>query len=58
MARNRVYLDAPISGGVQGARDGTLVAMVGGAAEVSSGHVRSLCFARKSFILGLSARAT
>ena len=33
-ARNVAYLDAPISGGVQGARDGTLVAMVGGATEV------------------------
>lgn len=32
--RGVAFLDAPVSGGMAGARDGTLVAMVGGAAEV------------------------
>ena len=52
-ARNVAYLDAPISGGVQGARDGTLVAMVGGATEVLD-IVRPVlrCFAKEIFHLG------
>ena len=33
-ARGVFYLDAPISGGVQGARNGTLATMVGGPTEV------------------------
>jgi 3-hydroxyisobutyrate dehydrogenase-like beta-hydroxyacid dehydrogenase len=52
-ARNVAYLDAPISGGAQGARDGTLVAMVGGAPEVLD-MVRPVlrCFAKEIFHLG------
>ncbi len=52
-ARNVAYLDAPISGGAQGARDGTLVAMVGGATEVLD-TVRPVlcCFAKEIFHLG------
>lgn len=47
------YLDAPISGGVHGARDGTLVAMVGGAADVLA-RARPLiaCFAKEIVHLG------
>jgi 3-hydroxyisobutyrate dehydrogenase-like beta-hydroxyacid dehydrogenase len=52
-ARNVAYLDAPISGGVQGARDGTLVAMVGGATEVLDMVRPVLCsFAKEIFHLG------
>ncbi len=52
-ARNVAYLDAPISGGVQGARDGTLVAMVGGATEVLDIVRPVLCsFAKEIFHLG------
>jgi 3-hydroxyisobutyrate dehydrogenase len=52
-ARNASYLDAPISGGAHGARDGTLVAMVGGEAQVL-GLVRPVlrCFAKDIFHLG------
>jgi 3-hydroxyisobutyrate dehydrogenase-like beta-hydroxyacid dehydrogenase len=53
VARNLSYLDAPISGGVQGARDGTLVAMVGGSAEALERARPVLsCFAAKIFHLG------
>ena len=52
-ARNVSYLDAPISGGVQGARDGTLVAMVGGAADALERARPVLsCFAGRIFHLG------
>lgn len=52
-ARNAFYLDAPVSGGAQGARDGTLVAMVGGEARVLE-RVRPVLrsFARDIFHLG------
>jgi 3-hydroxyisobutyrate dehydrogenase-like beta-hydroxyacid dehydrogenase len=52
-ARNVSYLDAPISGGAVGARDGTLVAMVGGEARVLD-LVRPVlhCFAKDIFHLG------
>lgn len=51
-ARNACYLDAPVSGGVRGAREGTLVAMVGGEARVLE-RVRPVlqCFAREIFHL-------
>jgi 3-hydroxyisobutyrate dehydrogenase len=52
-ARNVSYLDAPVSGGAHGARDGTLVAMVGGEAQVLD-LVRPVlsCFAKDIFHLG------
>ena len=52
-ARSVFYLDAPISGGVQGAHDGTLAMMVGGPPEVLD-RVRPIlsCFAREIFHLG------
>ena len=58
-ARNVSYLDAPVSGGVQGARDGTLIAMVGGAMEVLD-IVRPVlcCFAKEIFHLGRLEQAT
>lgn len=47
------YLDAPISGGAHGARDGTLVAMVGGPAEALERAKPVLsAFARSIFHLG------
>ena len=51
--RNGLYLDAPISGGVRGARDGTLVAMVGGQQAVLE-RARPIlaCFARDIFHVG------
>jgi 3-hydroxyisobutyrate dehydrogenase-like beta-hydroxyacid dehydrogenase len=53
LARNSYYLDGPISGGAHGARDGTLVAMVGGPAEALE-RARPIisCFAKKIFHLG------
>jgi 3-hydroxyisobutyrate dehydrogenase len=52
-ARDVSYLDAPISGGVQGARDGTLIAMVGGAADVLERARPVLsCFTKNIFHLG------
>jgi 3-hydroxyisobutyrate dehydrogenase-like beta-hydroxyacid dehydrogenase len=47
------YLDAPISGGAHGARDGTLVTMVGGEAQALD-LVRPVlrCFAKDIFHLG------
>jgi 3-hydroxyisobutyrate dehydrogenase-like beta-hydroxyacid dehydrogenase len=47
------YLDAPVSGGARGARDGTLVAMVGGASDTLE-RVRPIvsCFASSIFHLG------
>jgi 3-hydroxyisobutyrate dehydrogenase-like beta-hydroxyacid dehydrogenase len=53
-AKQRVsYLDAPISGGTQGAREGTLVVMVGGEIETLE-RVRPIlaCFAKVIFHLG------
>lgn len=52
-ARNSYYLDAPVSGGAGGAREGTLIAMVGGPVEALEG-VRSIisCFAKEIFHLG------
>jgi 3-hydroxyisobutyrate dehydrogenase-like beta-hydroxyacid dehydrogenase len=52
-ARGAFYLDAPISGGVRGARDGTLVAMVGGPPEALE-RARPVisCFAKTIFHLG------
>jgi 3-hydroxyisobutyrate dehydrogenase-like beta-hydroxyacid dehydrogenase len=52
-ARNSYYLDAPVSGGAGGAREGTLIAMVGGPVEALEG-VRPIisCFAREIFHLG------
>ena len=47
------YLDAPISGGAHGARDGTLVAMVGGPSEALEKAKPILsAFARSIFHLG------
>lgn len=52
-ARGAFYLDAPISGGVQGARDGTLVTMVGGPAEaIERARPVISCFAKEIFHLG------
>ena len=51
--RNILYLDSPISGGAQGARDGTLVAMVGGEAELLERARPVLsCFCKEIFHLG------
>jgi 3-hydroxyisobutyrate dehydrogenase len=52
-ARKALYLDAPISGGAQGAHDGTLVAMVGGPVEALE-RARPIlsCFANEIFHLG------
>jgi 3-hydroxyisobutyrate dehydrogenase-like beta-hydroxyacid dehydrogenase len=52
-ARGACYLDAPISGGVHGARDGALVAMVGGPADVLA-RARPViaCFAKEIVHLG------
>jgi 3-hydroxyisobutyrate dehydrogenase-like beta-hydroxyacid dehydrogenase len=52
-ARNSYYLDAPVSGGAGGAREGTLIAMVGGTAETLEA-VRPIvsCFAKEIFHLG------
>jgi 3-hydroxyisobutyrate dehydrogenase-like beta-hydroxyacid dehydrogenase len=51
--RHIFYLDAPVSGGAQGARDGTLVAMVGGAAEaLDRARPVLACFAKEIFHLG------
>ncbi len=51
--RKASYLDAPVSGGAQGARDGTLVAMVGGAAEaLDTARPVLACFAKHIFHLG------
>jgi 3-hydroxyisobutyrate dehydrogenase-like beta-hydroxyacid dehydrogenase len=52
-ARDAFCLDAPVSGGVHGARSGTLVAMVGGSAEVLE-RARPVisCFAKEIFHLG------
>jgi 3-hydroxyisobutyrate dehydrogenase-like beta-hydroxyacid dehydrogenase len=47
------YLDAPISGGVQGAREGTLVAMVGGAVDAfEKARPVLACFTKQIFHLG------
>ena len=55
-ARNSYYLDGPISGGAHGARDGTLVAMVGGPRRLSSGRVQSFhVLPGRSFISARSA---
>lgn len=53
MLREICYLDAPVSGGARGARDGTLVAMVGGAGDTLE-RVRPIisCFAGSIFHLG------
>jgi len=52
-ARDASYLDAPISGGAHGARDGTLVAMVGGVADVLARARPVLaCFAKEIVHLG------
>ncbi len=52
-SRGVFYLDAPISGGVQGARDGTLAAMVGGPAEILERARPVLsCFTKEIFHLG------
>jgi 3-hydroxyisobutyrate dehydrogenase-like beta-hydroxyacid dehydrogenase len=52
-ARNAFYLDAPISGGAHGARDGTLVAMVGGQVDALA-RARPIiaCFAKEIVHLG------
>jgi 3-hydroxyisobutyrate dehydrogenase-like beta-hydroxyacid dehydrogenase len=52
-AQSVSYLDAPISGGAHGARDGTLVVMVGGEAQALD-LVRPVlsCFAKDIFHLG------
>ncbi len=47
-ARDVEFLDAPVSGGVEGARDGTLAIMVGGSAEA---------FARAQPVLAAMGRA-
>lgn len=53
VARGAFYLDAPISGGAHGARDGTLVAMVGGPSEALEKAKPILsAFARNIFHLG------
>lgn len=51
--RHAHYLDAPVSGGIHGARNGTLVAMVGGAPEALA-RVRPVlsAFAKHVFHLG------
>jgi 3-hydroxyisobutyrate dehydrogenase len=52
-ARGAFYLDAPISGGAHGARDGTLVAMVGGPADaLARARPVIACFAKEIFHLG------
>lgn len=50
---NACYLDAPVSGGVRGAQDGTLIAMIGGSLEVLE-RARPVisCFAKEIFHLG------
>jgi 3-hydroxyisobutyrate dehydrogenase-like beta-hydroxyacid dehydrogenase len=51
--RDAYYLDAPVSGGAAGAREGTLVAMVGGPVEALEGARPIIsCFASKIFHLG------
>jgi 3-hydroxyisobutyrate dehydrogenase-like beta-hydroxyacid dehydrogenase len=51
--RKVLYLDAPISGGVRGARDGTLVAMVGGPkAALEQARPILSSFAKDIFHLG------
>jgi len=51
--RDISYLDAPVSGGARGAREGTLVAMVGGAGKALE-RARPIisCFAASIFHLG------
>lgn len=52
-ARDASYLDAPISGGAHGAREGSLVAMVGGPADVLA-RARPVieCFAKEIVHVG------
>ena len=47
------WVDAPVTGGVRGATDGTLVAFVGGAPDdVATAHVWIACFAQRIVHLG------
>lgn len=51
-ARGIAYLDAPVSGGIKGARDGTVAVMVSGAREVYDRHERALGDIGKPFFVG------
>lgn len=53
IARGVQMLDAPVSGGVPRAKEGTLAIMVGGDREVYEGHRELLeCFGEKIFYMG------
>ncbi len=49
------YLDCPVSGGVKGARDGTVAVMVSGQREVYDRHEEALTSMGKPFFVGLQA---
>ena len=51
-AHDIAYLDAPVSGGIKGARDGTVAVMVSGAREVYDRHERALGDLGKPFFVG------
>lgn len=52
-ARDASYLDAPVSGGVHGARDGTLVAMIGGTKDaLARARPVIACFAKEIVHVG------
>lgn len=46
------YLDAPVSGGIKGARDATVAVMVSGVREVYDRHKRALADIGKPFFVG------
>jgi len=49
------YLDCPVSGGVKGARDGTVAVMVSGQREVYDRHEQALTSMGKPFFVGVEA---
>ena len=51
-AHDIAYLDCPVSGGIEGARDGTVAVMVSGAREVYERHRHALADIGKPFFVG------